>query len=175
MKKIILIISLLLCISFNCAANIKTCGHFDGYWSDWEEEETGIKIHGNYDGFIIYLDKEGPWEYRFKFQINNMIFPDKKQRKKDIKANTYYTFTGTVEYYITDNYPNILKLFRAAKGPLFAPAKLDNGRPTKKVTRRATIKIAPFKDHPECYNIWFDGVGFGISLNGSYFPNVKYK
>lgn len=175
MKKIIFIISMLLSISFNSDAQIKACGHFDGYWSDWKDMGTETEIKGNYDGFIIYLDKEGPWEYRFKFKVNNMTFPNKRQRKKDIKTDTWYTFSGTVEYYITDSYPTIIQLFRAAKGPMFAPAKLDNGRPTKKVTKRATIKIAPFKDRPKTYNIWFENVGFGINLNNSYFPGVEYK
>lgn len=167
---------MLLCVSFNSDAQIRACGHFDGYWSDWKDMGSGTKIKGNYDGFIIYLDKEGPWEYRFKFTVHNMIFPDKKQRKKDLKDNNqWYTFSGTVEYYITDNYPTILQLFREAKGPMFAPAKLDNGRPTKKVTKKATIKIAPFKDRPQTYNIWFENVGFAINLNDTYFPGVEYK
>ena len=173
MKKIIFIISLLLCVSFNSEAQVRACGHFDGYWSDWVNLDAEIK--GNYDGFIIYLPKEGPWEYRFKFNINNMQFPSKKQRKQDIKNDKWYEFSGTVEYYITDNYPTIIQLFRAAKGPMFAPAKLDNGRPTKKVTKRATIKIAPFKDRPKTYYIWFENVGFGINLNDTYFPGVEYK
>ena len=58
---------------------------------------------------------------------------------------------------------------------MFAPAKLDNGRPTKKVTKKATIKIAPFKDRPQTYNIWFENVGFAINLNDTYFPGVEYK
>ena len=175
MKKFIFIISLLLCISFNSEAQIWANAYFDGYWGEWKSMGPVAKIKGNYDGFIIYLDKEGPWEYRFKFTVNNMTFPDKKQRKKDIKTDTWYTFTGTVEYYISDDYPTILSAFRAKKEVTFLPAKLQSGRPTKKVTSRATIKIAPFKDLPKCYNIWFDNVGFGINLNDTYFPGVKYK
>ena len=175
MKKVIFIVYLLLCVSFNALGQIKTCAYFDGYWSEWRPESSVVKIKGNYDGFILYLEKEGPWNYRFKFTIDNMFFPNKKQRKKDIKEGNFYEFTGTVEYYITDDYPTILELFRKNKGALFAPAKLENGRPTKKVTSRATIKVAAFKDLPKDYNIWFDRVAFGISLGTLYFPNVKFK
>lgn len=173
MKKLLLIVSLLFCVSLNSDAQIRISGYFDGYWSEWQD--LGAEIKGNYDGFIIYLSNEGPWEYRFKFKINNMLFPSKKQRKHDIKNDKWYEFSGTVEYYITDKFPTILKLFREAKGPLFAPAKLDKGRPTYKVTKRATIKIAPFKDKPKTYNIWFEDVGFAINLNDIYFPNVEFK
>ena len=175
MKKFIVIIFALLCVSFGASAKIGAAVYFDGYWSEWKHFGSGEELHGNYDGFVIYIKKEGIWNYRFKFKIDNMTFPNKKQRKKDIKANKWYEFTGTVEYYITDNYPTVLKLFRDAKGPMFAPAKLDNGRPTKKITSKAKIKIAAFKDLPEVYNIWFDGVGFGIDFNGASFPNQKFK
>lgn len=65
-------------------------------------------------------------------------------------------------------------MFRAARGPMFVPAKLENGRPTKKITSKATIKIAPFKYLPRTYNIFFDNVGLGITLDGK-FSSVKYE
>ncbi len=168
MKKAIFIISLLFCVSFNSSAQIYCSGYFDGYWSDWKSMGTGTKIKGGYDGFIIYLDKEGPWNYRFKFTIDNYNVPDKKQRKKDIKEDRWYVFSGTVEYYVTDKYPTILSIFRESKGPMLAPAKLDNGKPTRKITSKATIKIAAFKKSPQIYNIWFDNVGLGLNLNHTY-------
>ena len=33
----------------------------------------------------------------------------------------------------------------------------------------STIKIAPYKDHPKIYNIWFEDVGVGIDLGTLYF------
>lgn len=174
MKKAIFIFILFFCISFDSLAQLKGAGYFDGYWSNWVPMGDA-KIHGNYDGFILYVDTEGPWEYRFKLTVNNMVFPNKKQRKKDIKDGKWYEFTGTVEFYTTNAYPTILSIFRAQKGIMFAPAKLKDGRSSIKMTSRAKIKIAPFKDLPEVYNIWFDNVGVGIDLNGQYFPNVEFK
>ncbi len=127
------------------------------------------KVEGSYSGFIIYDSTDGPWEYYFKFSIDNYTLPDSKQRKKDAKNNVWYEFTGVVEYYICDDYPTAYSLYKAHKGPRFIPAKLENGRPTKKISSRATIKIEAFVDRPKIYNIWFDGVGLGISMNNMHF------
>lgn len=173
MKKIFIILCLLFCASYSSSAQIKACGYFDGYWSKWAN--LNAEVHGNYDGFIIYLENEGPWEYRFKFTINFMSFPERKQRKKDIKENKWYEFSGIVEYYVTDNYPSIISIFRANKGPMFAPLKLKNGQTAKKVKSRATIKIAAFKDRPKTYNIFFDNVALGIDMGNGYFPGQDFK
>lgn len=174
-KKIFIILALLFMATnaFSQDSHIYTCAYFDGYWSDWEI--TAASIKGDYNGFIIYLSSEGPWNYRFKFTVDNMTFPDKKQRKKDIKNGNFYVFSGTVEYYISDDEPSVLENFRRNRGPYFVPAKLANGRPTKKITSKATIKISPFKNLPRNYNIFFDNVGFGINLNGLYFPGSKFE
>lgn len=174
MKKKFFIILALLFMTTNAFSQNSLSAYFDGYWSDWKNLGTAEIIHGNYDGFMIYLQEEGPWEYRFKFTVDNMTFPNKKQRKEDVKNGKWYVFSGTVEYYICDDYPTVLSIFRAAKGPLFAPAKLKNGRPTKKITSKATIKIKAFKDLPRTYNIFFDNVGLGVTLSGC-FPGVKYE
>mgnify|MGYP003419459575 FL=1 len=174
MKKLIFIISFLLCVTLNSVAQVKGSAYFDGYWSKWEYLGSNVELEGGYRGFIIYLEEEGPWHYRFKFTINNFQVPNKKQRKKDIKLDKWYEYSGTVEYYISDDDPSVLAIFRKKKGVYFIASTLKNGRPTKKITSKATIKIAPFKDLPNTYNIWFDGVGFAISLNGGSFPNEKF-
>ena len=93
----------------------------------------------------------------------------KEQRKSDYKLGIWYEFTGTVEYYICDDYPTIYDSFKSSKRASFINPQNPDGRPTKKVTSKAKIKIAAFKDHPVCYNIWFDNVGLGIDLNNLYF------
>lgn len=142
---------------------------FDGYWSDWKDVSNATKIKGDYSGFIIYNVNDGPWNYYFKFKIDYFWMPDKKKRREHRKENKWYEYTGVVEYYICDDYPNIYEIFKKYRGPRFISKALENGRPTKKITSRATIKIAPYKDHPKCYNIWFDNVGLGIDLNDLYF------
>ena len=39
-----------------------------------------------------------------------------------------------------------------------------------KRTVSAEIRILPYKKHPVCYNIFFDDVGFAISLGTASFP-----
>lgn len=145
--------------------------HFDNYWSDWRYADADyLKIEGSYSGFILYTKEDGPWNYRFKFTIDRYVNPDKKTKKKHRKENLWYTYTGTVEYYICDDYPSIYDVFSRHKAASFVPKVLESGRPTKKITSRATIKIAPYKNNPRTYNIWFDNVGLAISLrNGLIF------
>ena len=174
MKKYIFIIFALSFITNNVFSQVRVNGYFDGYWAKWIQP-SDLEINGDYDGFIIYQKSEGPWEYRFKFTINNMKFPNKKQRKKDIKADKWYVFTGTVEYYISNSYPSALEAYRKKKGPLLAPAKLNNGKPAKKITSKATIKIAAFEKYPKVYNIWYDKVALAIDLGKSHFPIEPFK
>ena len=177
MKKKISIIVILWLVVISASAQLSLSAYFDGYWSEWKHDSSyspTAKIHGNYSGFIIYLVSEGPWEYRFKFTIDNMNFPDKKQRKKDMKADKWYEFTGTVEYYVGNQNSTALSIFRQVKGPNLYPRVLSSGLPAKKITSRATIRIAAFKDLPKVYNIYYDNVGLAISLGTIYFPNVVY-
>ena len=81
MKKIIIFLSLLFCITFDGNAQIRFNAYFDGYWAQWFDANNA-QIYGNYEGFVIHTKEEGPWNYRFKFTIDNFNVPDKKQRKK---------------------------------------------------------------------------------------------
>ena len=175
MKKITLTIFFLVFIANYSLGQIKFSCWFDGYWSSWFDGGSEAKIKGDYDGFIIYTASEGPWDYRFKFKINNMKFPNKKQIKKDIKSKKNYEFYGTVEYYISDEHPSVLDNYRKNKRPVFVSAKSRNGRPNKKITSRAKILVAPFKELPDHYSIQFDNVALGIHLNGIYFPDAKFE
>lgn len=175
MKKFILIVSILLGLSLNSSAQIQFSAYFDGFWSPWIDA-ADARVYGNYEGFVIHTAAEGPWDYRFKFTIHDFKVPNKKQRKKDIKENRYYEFTGTVEYYISDIYPSALEAFRDNKGVKLLPSKNRRGNPAKKITSKATIRVAPFKDVPRTYNIWYDKVAIGIDLNTTYFSHkVEYK
>lgn len=175
MKKFLLLVSLLFCLSLSSSAQIQFSAYFDGFWSPWTEV-ANARVYGNYEGFVVHTVSEGPWDYRFKFTINNFKVPNKKQRKKDLKAKRYYEFSGTVEYYISDIYPSALSAFRDHKGPHLLPSKNKRGYPAKKITSKATIRVAPFKDYPRLYNIWYDNVAIGIYLNTTYFSHkVEYK
>ena len=53
MKKLIFIISFLLCVTLNSVAQVKGSAYFDGYWSKWEYLGSNVELEGGYRGFII--------------------------------------------------------------------------------------------------------------------------
>lgn len=170
MKKLILMFLMVMSIS-GLSAQTKTCCFFDGFWSDWKVVDASVSLYGSWDSFIMFdKDSGDKWEPQFKMTINNFSVPNKKQRKKDVKANVWYEFDGTVEYNMPNDEGTILDWFRVFKGPLLLdkPA-LEEAleRDARKVVSRATIKIQAFEKQPSCYNIYFDNVGVGISFRAS--------
>ena len=92
-----------MCFCSIACAQMKLCAHFDGYWGDWQTYY--LRLRGDYGGFIIYIEADGPWNPLFKFSIDNFYIPDKDTRKSYLKNNWWYEYSGTVEYYISDDYP----------------------------------------------------------------------
>lgn len=175
------VVSLLfLVVSLYASAQIKICGYYDGYWGEWEEAyhtnlygmfDTTLpylKIYGNYSGFCTYQNTAHPSTYSFKFQITNYVVPDKKSRKEHLKSGKWYEYNGTVEYYVNNELPTIKQIMKRSSifgsFPLITPST-----DTRKRNVNATIQIAPYKDHPRVYNIWFEGVAVGIDLNTVFF------
>lgn len=192
-RLIILVVVAFLSTCFCFSQEMKFCFNYDGYWGDWKSCYLWYKIYGSYDGFLIYINGEHPSDYFFNFEIDNRIAPSKKEVKEHTKSNTWWEYTGTVEYYVCDVYPTIKDCFKQFGRPLFKSDletteysnKLSVLRATRirqqgsfvvkgltKRTARAKIKIAPYSHKtlkPKVYNIWFDDVGFGIDLGGKYF------
>ena len=67
---------------------------------------------------------------------------------------------------MTDEFPTIEKVLEYYRFPLIPP-KGDSIRAKRKA--KATIKIAPYKNLPLCFNIYFDGIGIGVSFDKWYF------
>lgn len=153
---------------------IKTCGYFDGYWGAWEENYfmdifgridytlPCQKVYGDYSGFCIYQAQAHPSYYSFRFKITNYVEPSKKTKKEHLKSKQWYDYNGIVEYYVTDKYPTAKACVRSSSGNF--PSVLPTTEGAKKKTVNARIQIAPYKDHPQVYNIWFEDVGVGIDL-----------
>lgn len=179
MKRIIISL-LLFVIPLFISAQIKVCGYYDGYWGEWEDAyctnlygmlDTSLpylNVYGNYSGFCTYQNTAHPSNYSFKFQITNYTIPDKKTKKEHLKNGKWYEYSGTVEYYVNEELPTIKEILkRRSFFGRFPSISQSNG--TKKRNVNATIQIAPYKDHPKVYNIWFEGVAVGIDLNTVYF------
>ena len=160
--------------------------HYDGFWGNWSNYFT--ECQGGYGGFALYNYGEHPSTYSFAFLVDGYRSPTKKEIKQHNKSQTWWEYTGTVEYYISDVYPTLKDCLKKMGRPLEARdtegyeykkieevarlANIKNGRQSiglKRVQAKAIIKIQPYKKHPKTYNIWVDGVGFAIDLNGCQF------
>ena len=75
-------------------------------------------------------------------------------------------------YYFLDKYLYIRynEILKKWGFPIYHDWSTRN-EPIAKRVANATIKIAPYKKHPELYNIWFDDVAIGIQLVYIHFAN----
>lgn len=155
-------------------AQIRTNAYYDGYWGQWKDqwlpslysstpEEFYYGLYGNESGFIVYHADDHPSDYVFKFQINNYVAPTKQQIKEHNKRHEWYEYSGTVEYNVVESKPTIKEILKDHGFPIYSdwPGRTE---PIAKRVANATIKIAPYKKHPEVYNIWFDDVAIAIEL-----------
>ncbi len=178
-KPLLLLVSFVL-MALPIKAQIATNSWHDGYWGKWVSHNhpfsmpyPGISydysLYGNYSGFVIFRKDAHPSEFFFKFQANSYSQPDKKTKRYHLKHNLWYEYSGTVEYYVTEEYPTIADVLKKYNFPFFDCTYDKKGKPCVKRTANAVIKIAPYKKKPKCYNIYFDSVAVGIDMLDSYF------
>lgn len=151
----------------SCGTSNYIAFYVDGYWNKWiqtggyvNEKYNGLSYYGHYGGFQIYDSNENPWNYSFKFEITNFKKPTKEEIKYHLKYKLEYTYYGTVEYFVSEEYPNVESAFR--KNMMLQRQKYGKNR--VKRTTMAEIRIAPYKTHPEVYNIFFDDVGVAFQI-----------
>lgn len=173
MKKIIRLLSKL--FMFLILLGLHSCGSYtnyisyniDGYWSQWKElrdhgsySDYQCRLYGNYGGFQIYNYNKNPWDYFFKFEITAFSKPTKEEIKAHYKNGQWYEYYGIVEYFVSEDYPTIESSLRTGR---FVGEDFTYGKKVKRSTV-AKIRIAPYKTHPEVYNILFDDVGVAIQI-----------
>ena len=159
-KKGLLYLFFFFATTLNVKGQISTCAFYDGYWGEWKKPNYNMyKLYGNYSGFIVYYQSDHPSEYIFKFQIESYSQPSKEAVKYHWKNEEWYEYYGYVEYFIDSSYPTIKTALKTCSFALLS----NNSYSTKK-TANATIKIAPYKDHPRVYNIFFEDIAIAIDL-----------
>lgn len=185
-KFLLLIFFLLGAIPAFSQSTLRIVCYYNSFWGDWKD--YSICCQGGYSGFVLYEKDKHPSEYHFAFLIDGYTPPSKKEIKEHYKNDIWWTYTGAIEYYISDVYPTFKSILMEFGRPMVKSdtygsyywdrekiARAENMRKNGKVigfTRvqsKATIKIAPYKEHPNTYNIWVEDVGFAISLNGQHF------
>lgn len=164
MKKTLIFILILVAFPNNVLAQISSSAYYDGYWGKWNDEIM-CTAFGNYSGFTIYWKTDHPSNYLFKFQIESYFPPSKDMIKSHYKNQVPFEYSGYVEYFVSDYYPTIKSALQAVG---FAFVKKEDGNIR---TSKAIIKILPYKKHPRCYNILFEGIAIGIDLGRWEFNN----
>lgn len=175
MKRLILsLFVVLLSISANA---IGYNFYYDGNWHGWFNQPTAGTGTWNDFKFFDAAEGYGISNYWLRVIVNNPILPDKKERKKMMKENQWLEFDGTIEYYICDDYPTAYDIWSKrdhgwVRGALRGDGLLRhifhddkwNERPTKRIKKNVRIRIAPFKKNVRSFNIWWENVGLGITL-----------
>ncbi|MCX2573659.1 hypothetical protein [Pedobacter sandarakinus] len=133
-------------------------------WGNWENPPYGLfvyKLIGTtdpYNEFIIYKAYDHPSKYIFKVTMfGQVVEMDKKKRKEAIKSGKWYEYPAMVEYYtanMSDRFEDLI-----VNWPI-----VSYSNESEKHYVAATVTIAPYKDKPKNYNIWFEGLGLAIQI-----------
>lgn len=139
----------------------EVCFNYRGEWSSWASCPGKISKYIDDSGLI--LRTTGGTEF-FKFHINNFSRPTKDELKNAKKTGKWLFYRGVVEYFVNDKYPTAEEFCKA--NTFVIPNPRRDETPNVKRETSCTIKIAPFKKHPEIYFIEFDNVAIEISIKG---------
>jgi hypothetical protein len=141
---------------------IHICGNLDYWWGDklrmyYRTDMSSGRVSG------IALKSLGGLEI-LSFKVDQAIMPGKWEKKLHMKTGEYFEFHGTVDYYVNDEYPTAEAF--AKENRLVIPDPRHDKTPSVKRHAECTIKIAPYKNEPEEWCVFFDGIGIAISTEG---------
>lgn len=136
--------------------------------STWGGDELQFSAYTDMSGFIF---KSHGGREIFKFQITNFRLPSKEERKRHLKDKEPYIYYGTVDYYVNDYYPTAEEL--AKNNRLVIPDPRNDQTPSVMRHTICEIKINPYKDNPQTYNIFFDNIGIAVDVQGMKFGEGK--
>lgn len=147
------------------AEGIETSFCYKGQWSEWKEHRFALQSYYDWriycsradNGDIIGLDLRtyAGFSY-FSFKISDYE-PGKK------------VCSGFVNYYVNDAYPTAEELARA--NYFVKPNYRLDKTPSVRRTARATIKIVNDERQPAVFNLWYDNIGFAISVRNVHWSN----
>ena len=164
-----LVVILYLLLTPLTAFSQSICFNYKGVWSPWERISTETSRYDDGSGVVFTT---GGLTY-FSFQISNFIPPSRERLKEHRKSGEWLEYSGYVEYYVNDQLPTAGDIAKECR--LVRPNPRTDVTPTVKRQTYATIKIAPYKDMPEVYNLRFDDIAIGISIQGLRFDSSSKK
>ena len=130
---------------------ITTKFSMDGYWGSWKPLYNWA-YYGTPDDFIVYAKHNHPSNYCFHIRIKNF-------NPQWVQNNEYQSYAGTIAYTTSLNAYDI-----AQNSKWFVDVELgllSHGEYSR--TRSANIRIQK-TGKLFYYNIFFDDVGFGITI-----------
>lgn len=147
---------------------VRFSSFYDGYWGEWHGGDR-YKATGTYNDFVVYHEYNHPSKYYYKIKFNvpnanNGEIP-KKEKKRRLKNNEWYEYEGTIEFYLNENY-SLVEHWIEGFGKIGNNVPYRNGGKYNILkTYPCTIKIAPYKDSPRTYNVYFDKFGIAFIIN----------
>lgn len=165
MKKLVLFIFFALICSVAYSQWIKTAVNQNGTWYPWRQGH-GVTLSGSWDYFAVHSIYYDSSRFYFKIKIDNFTIPPKKVRKDHLKSNTWYEYSGYIEYWIDDDHLDFISALEDEALKLLPGAAVPwlqfGGRPSIVKKSPAKIMIQPYKSYPQLFNIWFEGIGYAF-------------
>ena len=147
---------LFFCTVFFLFSLTSFCGKFafyyDGYWGPWK----GYICSMGFDENSLYFYK--PWDHPsenfLKIRVNTSSEPEKDGK--------WYVYSGTVEYYVSEEYPTIKDVLKHG----FFVQPYDSP-PIAKRTATATITMHKrlWRKHPRLLTVFFDDIAIAIGIS----------
>lgn len=131
--------------------------YIKGYWGNWElfYELYRPSFYGTAGNFIVYSGTGHKSDYSLKIVANNCHLSNKDNSKQ------WYEYTGSITYRTIEHHNDGKQSSETFINELDEDY-IAYGR-RHEVTRPATIKIYPQRSG-YTYNIYFDGVGLGLTI-----------
>lgn len=130
------------------------CSYIDDYWGEWKEHYDSFK--GSPGNFVVFSSFSHPSEFKYRVTVTN--YNDAQLYKKD----WFVKFQGYIEYRDITYRTTIKEKSRDfVQTPPSSPISKDI------IKRPAEIRILK-KQNGYVYNIYFDGVGLGLTIPWQY-------
>ena len=167
MKRIIFIIILaFISVGLYSTNWIKTAVYQNGTWYPWREGSY-VTLSGTWNFFAVHSEHNDASQFYFRIKIDNFTIPSKKVRKEHIKNNKWYEYSGYIEYWIDDEHMDFVSAIGKDSSLGVVPDAVTpwgkyDGRPVIAKKSPAIIQIQPYKNNPQLFNIWFEGIGYAF-------------
>lgn len=171
MKRIQLLIIFIMSIFALSAQKISYSANLDGTWDKWTD--VNWKSYVANGEFRFYSEYDNPRDYFFKVKILGAD-PTKEEIKKHQKNKEWYTYKGTLEYFVDDDYPTAYSVLQ--KHGWLATRKLHNQkRPILTKTTSCTVKLHYDSFNKKAnhwtiniifYKEYYDEIAVGVSVYG---------